>query len=99
MPPRYQGWDIRTTWLDQAPGIHPHQWGVKADGGGAEGGGAGAGSWGERSDAVHLEVEVRGDGSERGAAATGLGGGEPAPEATGGGSEPGPGSAGGGDRK
>jgi glycosyltransferase involved in cell wall biosynthesis len=25
MPPRYQGWDIRTTWLDHAPGIHRHQ--------------------------------------------------------------------------
>ena len=25
MPARYQGWDIRTTWLDHAPGIHRHQ--------------------------------------------------------------------------
>ena len=49
--------------------------------------------------ALHLEVEVRGNGSERGAAAAGVGGRESATEATGGGPEPGPGSAESGDPK
>ena len=48
--------------------------GVEATGGGTEGGRTGPRDRGERSDAVHMEVEVRWDGSERGGGVSGAAG-------------------------
>ena len=63
-------------------------WDIEAARGGSEDRGSVPGAWDQRGDVLRLEVEVRGHGRERGAAAKGDGRREPSAEAVGGGVEP-----------